>query len=198
MATSKKTPQKYSSTSQTSQSTTQQQSQTSKTLNAELMNQILAGLQGGMTDEEIAAFAENLMKPQLNAGLEAAQQQYETTRLGKEQEIENLAAELERSIREQNAAYGPQRRTLAEVNAMGLAHAASDTIANTATSAKLTGKLTSAFGINAAIANGAASGGSTAAAKGMAAMLCAFGKGFARGAADMAVDEVVKDEFKER
>ena len=54
MATSKKTPQKYSSTSQTSQSTTQQQSQTSKTLNAELMNQILAGLQGGMTDEEIA------------------------------------------------------------------------------------------------------------------------------------------------
>ena len=117
MATSKKTPQKYSSTSQTSQSTTQQQSQTSKTLNAELMNQILAGLQGGMTDEEIAAFAENLMKPQLNAGLEAAQQQYETTRLGKEQEIENLAAELERSIREQNAAYG---KRAAQVDAQAL------------------------------------------------------------------------------
>ena len=56
-------------------------------------------------------------KPQLNAGLEAAQQQYETTRLGKEQEIENLAAELERSIREQNAAYG---KSAAQVDAQAL------------------------------------------------------------------------------
>ena len=117
-STYKKTPEHYSNSSQTSQSTTQQQSQTDKTLNAELMNRILAGLQGGMTDEEIAAFAENLMKPQMNAGLEAAQQQYETTRLGKEQEIENLAMELERSIREQNAAYG---KSAAQVDTQALA-----------------------------------------------------------------------------
>lgn len=117
-STYKKTPQNYSNSSQTSQSTTQQQSQTDKTLNAELMNRILAGLQGGMTDEEIAAFAENLLRPQMNAGLEAAQQQYETARLGKEQEIENLAMELERSIREQNAAYG---KSMAQVDTQALA-----------------------------------------------------------------------------
>lgn len=70
-----------------------------------LLNQILSGLSGGMTDEQITQFAENLLRPQLNAALEESQHNYETTKLSKEQEIENLAANLTRSINEQNAAY---------------------------------------------------------------------------------------------
>ena len=81
------------------------------------MNQILSGLMGTMTDEQITQFAENLLRPQLNAGLEEAQQNYETTKLSKEQEIENLAANLTRSIDEQNAAY---RRSAANVETAAL------------------------------------------------------------------------------
>ena len=81
------------------------------------MNQILSGLMGSMTDEQIAQFAENLLKPQLNAGLEEAQQNYETTRLSREQEIANLAANLTRSIDEQNAAY---RQSAANVETAAL------------------------------------------------------------------------------
>lgn len=46
-----------------------------------------------------------------------AQQNYETTKLSKEQEIENLAANLTRSIDEQNAAY---RRSAANVETAAL------------------------------------------------------------------------------
>lgn len=95
-------------------------------------------------------------------------------------------------------AKGPGARTLSEVNAIGLAHAASDTIANTATSAAFEGKLLRAAGIAPSISLGAAQAGEAGMAKTMSAMLKAFGKGFARGAADMAADEVFKDEFKER
>nr|DAQ11797.1 MAG TPA: hypothetical protein [Caudoviricetes sp.] len=69
------------------------------------MNQILSGLMSNMTDEQITQFAENLLRPQLNAGLEASQQNYETTKLSKEQEIANIAANLNRSIDAQNEAY---------------------------------------------------------------------------------------------
>lgn len=61
---------------------------------------------------------EALLRPQLNAGLEAAQQSYETTRLAKEQEIENLAASLEKGIEAQNRAY---RQSVADVETAALA-----------------------------------------------------------------------------
>ena len=88
-----------------SQSQSQSQSTTKKLLDSELLNQILGGLAGSMTDKEIAAFAENLLRPQLNAGIEASRQNFETTKLSKEQEIANLAANLTRAIDEQNSAY---------------------------------------------------------------------------------------------
>lgn len=105
------------STSQ-SQSQSQSQSTSKKFLDEDLLNRILAGLTGQMTDEEISQYAENLLRPQLNAGLEAAQQQYESTELAKRQEIENLAANLSRSIDEQNAAY---RKNMADVETAALA-----------------------------------------------------------------------------
>ena len=110
------------STSNSRQDSTSQSNSTSSStsrnfLDSELMNQILSGLMGNMTDEQIAQFAENLLKPQLNAGLEEAQQNYETTRLSKEQEIANLAANLTRSIDEQNAAY---RQSAANVETAAL------------------------------------------------------------------------------
>lgn len=101
----------------TSQSSSTSQSTSKNVLDKELMNQILSGLMGTMTDEQITQFAENLLRPQLNAGLEASQQNYETTKLSKEQEIENLAANLTRSIDEQNAAY---RRSAANVETAAL------------------------------------------------------------------------------
>ena len=67
-----------------SQSQSQSQSTTKKLLDSELLNQILGGLAGNMTDKEIAAFAENLLRPQLNAGIEASRQNFETTKLSKE------------------------------------------------------------------------------------------------------------------
>ena len=81
-----------------SQTRGESQSTTKRVLDEGLLGTILSGLSGQMTDEEIAQYAENLLKPQLNAQLEASQQAYETAKLGHEQEIENLAAELTRSI----------------------------------------------------------------------------------------------------
>lgn len=95
-----------------SQSATQSQSSTKKVLDEALVEKILSGLMGYMTDAEINAYAENLLKPQLNAGLEAAEQQYATTELAKRQEIDNLAAALDRSIEEQEGAYAKSRASL--------------------------------------------------------------------------------------
>lgn len=86
-----------SSSSASTQSQSQSQSATQKVLDTGLLQTILAGLAGGMTDEEIEQYAQKLLLPQKNAQAEASRQQYETTRLSKEQEIEELAAELERS-----------------------------------------------------------------------------------------------------
>jgi hypothetical protein len=92
-----------------SQSQTQGQSQsqnlTQNVLDNELLNQILSGLMGPMTDEQIQQFAEGLLRPQLNAGLEASQQQFDATRLAKEQEIANLANSLQQAVGQQQAAY---------------------------------------------------------------------------------------------
>lgn len=101
-----------------SQSESKSQSETKKVLDEELRDTILAGLMGYMTDEEMQAYAENLLKPQLNAGLEAAEQQYATTELAKKQEIENLAAALAKSIEEQEQAYG---KSMANVQTGALA-----------------------------------------------------------------------------
>ena len=88
-----------------SESQSQSQSTTQKVLDEKLRDEILSGLLGYMTDEEIDAYAENLLRPQRDAQLEAAQQKYETDRMLGEQEIENLAAELSASIDKQRRSY---------------------------------------------------------------------------------------------
>ena len=100
-----------------SQSRSDSQSTTKKLLDSDLMNQILGGLARNMTDEEVNRFAENLLRPQLNAALEESRQNYETTKLSKEQELENLAASLTRAIDEQNTAY---RKSAANVETAAL------------------------------------------------------------------------------
>lgn len=107
-----------SSSSTTSKQNTTSESTTQKVLDEKLLATILGGLMGKMTQDEIEQFAENLLRPQLNAGLEASQQQYETTELAKKQEIENLAAALSKSIEEQNRAY---RQSMADVETAALA-----------------------------------------------------------------------------
>ena len=101
-----------------SKSESKSQSETHKVLDEALRDRILAGLMGYMTDEEIGRYAENLLRPQLNAGLEAARQQYAATELAKRQEIENLSSALKRSIAEQKGAYG---RSMADVQTAALA-----------------------------------------------------------------------------
>ena len=114
----KPNPNSYTQNASESTSTTNQESQTGAVLDKALLETILSGLTGQMTDEEIASFAESLLRPQLNAELEAAQQNLETTRLGLEQEQENLASELARAITEQQNAY---RQSMAGVETAALA-----------------------------------------------------------------------------
>lgn len=116
-----------------SQSNTTSQSSTQKVLDEALRDKILAGLMGYMTDEEINTYAENLLKPVLNAGLEAAEQTYAATELAKTQEIENLAAALARGIEEQEKAYGKnmaQVETAALARGMGRSSYTLQTLAN--------------------------------------------------------------------
>lgn len=116
-----------------SQSATQSQSTTSKFLDEALRDKILAGLLGYMTDEEISAYAENLLRPTFNAEIEASQQQYEATELAKQHEIENIAAALTRSIEEQQTAYGKNAaalQTAAQARGMGRSSYLLDTQAN--------------------------------------------------------------------
>ena len=101
-----------------SQSQSQSQSEVKKVLDEALRDKILAGLMGYMTDEEIEEYARNLMEPQKNAALEAAEQSYAATELAKRQEIDNLAAALARSIEEQESAYG---KSMAQVETGALA-----------------------------------------------------------------------------
>lgn len=111
-------PQSYSQSASESTSTTKQESQTGGVLDSTLLNQILSGLVGQMTDEEINAYAEQLLRPQLNAELEAAEHSLESTRLGLEQEKENLATQLATAILEQNNAY---RKSMSDVQNAALA-----------------------------------------------------------------------------
>ena len=113
----KKNPKSFTDSASQSESNTKQSTESRRFLDGELLSQILSGLAPNMTDDEISAFAENLLRPVLNAGLESAQQSYEATKLGKEQEIENLAATLARSIAEQQSAY---RQSMANVETAAL------------------------------------------------------------------------------
>lgn len=107
-----------SSSSSSTREQSQSQSTTKNVLDVQLLNAILGGLSGQMTQKEIEAFAENLLRPQLNAGLEASRHQHEVTELAKRQEIENLAAELAKGIEQQNRAY---RQSMANVETAALA-----------------------------------------------------------------------------
>ena len=117
MATYTKTSTSSKNTSSTS-SHTNSQSNTQKVLDEALLETILGGLSGQMSAEDIRAYAESLLAPQLHAGLEAAQREYETTALSKRQEIDNLASQLAASIAQQNSAY---RRSMADVETAALA-----------------------------------------------------------------------------
>ena len=101
-----------------SQAKSQSQSTTKKVLDEKLRDQILAGLRGYMTDEEIDAYARNLLEPQHSAQMEAAQQDYDTKKLMREQEIEDLAAALKRDVEQQEKAY---RQSAAGVETAALA-----------------------------------------------------------------------------
>lgn len=89
-----------------------------KTLDEKMRDRILAGLMGYMSDEEIDAYARNLLEPVLRAEKEAAQQEYESVRLSREQEIKSLAQTLARDIAAQESAY---RRSMANVQTAALA-----------------------------------------------------------------------------
>lgn len=117
MASSKTTTKSSSSTTSTQSSSTSK-STSRNVLDEALLAQILGGLSGEMTRAEIEAYAKSLLMPQLNAGLEAARQTHETAKLSREQEIENLAAELTRSVEEQNRAY---QKSMADISTAALA-----------------------------------------------------------------------------
>lgn len=114
-------------------SESQSESYARKVLDQELVDQIMGGLMGYMSDEEISEYAQNLLNPQLNAGIEEAQHNYETTKLAKEQEIENLAQSLQKSIAEQERAYGKSVANIetgALARGMGRSSYTMQTIAN--------------------------------------------------------------------
>ena len=129
---------KYLATSWTdsaseNKSSTTQVTETSKTLNDDMVNRIMAGLIGQMTDEEIAAYAEQLLAPQRNAALEAAQQEYDATALAKQQEIEILAASLAKAAAQQEALGAKSKagiETAALARGMGRSSYTLQTLAN--------------------------------------------------------------------
>lgn len=88
-----------------------------RVLDEAMLDAIMSGLSGQMTQKELETFAENLLRPQFNAGLEAAQQQYESEKLSREQEIEDLATALASSIAQQKNAY---RQSMADVETAAL------------------------------------------------------------------------------
>ena len=115
-----------------SQSQSKSQSATKKVLDEKLRDEILSGLMGYMTDEEIDAYAENLLRPQRDARLEAARQKYEMERLLGEQEMENLAAQLRAGIEQQKRSYAQSSadvQTAALARGMGRSSYTLDTLA---------------------------------------------------------------------
>ena len=84
---------------------TQQVTDSKNVLDAALRDAILGGFAANMTDDEIQKYAEALLAPQRNAALEAAQQGYDATKLGYEQEMQNLAVQLADAIGKQQQQY---------------------------------------------------------------------------------------------
>ncbi|MBR5303178.1 MAG: hypothetical protein IKU38_10115 [Clostridia bacterium] len=116
-----------------SESQSQSQSTTKKVLDEKLRDEILSGLMGYMTDEEISAYAENLLRPQRDAQMEAIRQKEETDRLLGEQEIEDLAAQLKAGIDEQKRSYAKSAadvQTAAMARGMGRSSYMLDVLAN--------------------------------------------------------------------
>ena len=107
----------WSESNSKSTSSTQHETTTKKILDDKLLETILAGLGQQMTEDEIRSFAESLLRPQLNAGLEASEQNYQTTKLGLEQQKEDLAVQLANAIAQQQNAY---RQSMADVETAGL------------------------------------------------------------------------------
>ncbi|MBR5560171.1 MAG: hypothetical protein IKU73_02015 [Clostridia bacterium] len=101
-----------------SRSSTSSASVSRKVLDESMLETILGGLTGQMTREEMTEFAESLLRPQLSANLEASRQQHEAAKLTREQEIEDLAAALSKSIEQQQGAY---RQSMADVETAALA-----------------------------------------------------------------------------
>lgn len=96
---------------------TRQETNSKNVLDEALRDAIMSGFVGNMSDEEIAKYAEALLSPQRNAEIEAAQQTYEASRLGYQQEMENLAVQLADSIAKQQQSYGQSMAGL-ETNAL--------------------------------------------------------------------------------
>lgn len=85
---------------------TMQQTTSKNVLDEALRDTILKGFTAGMTEKEIQKYAETLLAPQRNAALEAAQQQYDASKLGYEQEMENLAVQLADAVAKQRQSFG--------------------------------------------------------------------------------------------
>ena len=96
---------------------TRQETNSKNVLDEALRDTIMSGFAGGMSDEEIAKYAESLLSPQRNAEIEAAQQSYEASRLGYQQEMDNLAVQLADAIQKQQQSYGQSMAGL-ETNAL--------------------------------------------------------------------------------
>lgn len=84
---------------------TRQETTSKNVLDEALRDTILGGFTAQMTDEEIQKYAEALLTPQKNAAIEASQQNYDATKLGYEQEMENLAVQLADAIGKQRQSY---------------------------------------------------------------------------------------------
>lgn len=108
---------KWSESAKQGESTTKTQNTSKKVLDQELLRAILSGLGQPMTDKEIGDYAKALLEPQLRAELEAAEQTYETKKLSKEQQEQELAASLARAIAGQQSAY---RQSVADVETAAL------------------------------------------------------------------------------
>ncbi len=87
----------------------QSSSVTRHVIDWDMVQSILAGLSGQMTDEQIDAYAQELLHPQLMADLEESQQRYDAARLGKQQEIEDIVSSLAKSIENTRNAYQKSR-----------------------------------------------------------------------------------------
>ncbi len=104
-----------------------------KVLDEKMLAEILKGLGGQMTREQVEQYAQNLLEPVLHAKKEQSKRQAETARLNGEQEIEELSRALERDVSMQNSAYKNSRASVetdALARGMGRSSYTLQTLAN--------------------------------------------------------------------